>query len=95
MFNVVLAIETKLNFVSLDDKHLQRRRQFVGERDTKLLCWSGSMSQQGPEILTNFDQLQFLLFLFSFSRSQTPHGQTKGVACGGGQRSKRIKAINV
>ena len=76
MFNVVLAIETKLNFVSLDDKNLQRRRQFVGERDTKLLCWSGSMSesQQGPEILTNFDQLQFLLFLFSFSRSQTPHG---------------------
>ena len=62
MFNVVLAhvdyfqavyvIETKLDFVSFDDKNLQRRRQFVGERDTKLLCWSGSMSQQGPEILT-------------------------------------------
>ena len=62
MFNVVLervdyfqdiCIETKLDFVSFDDKN--RRRKFVSERDfliQKLLYWSGSMSesQQGPEI---------------------------------------------
>ena len=64
MFNVVLAhvdyfqavyvIETKLDFVSFDDKNHQRRRQFVGERNTKFLYWSGSMSEskQGPEIIT-------------------------------------------
>ena len=67
MFNVVLAhldyfqdtvdvIETKLEFVSFDDKNLQRRRKFVNWptwlSHTKLLYWSGSMSelQQGPEI---------------------------------------------
>ena len=27
------AIETKLDFVSFDDKNLQKRRKFVGERD--------------------------------------------------------------
>ena len=64
MFNVILAhvdyfqavyvIETKLDFVSFDDKNLQRRRQFVGERNTKFLCWSGSLSEskQAPEIIT-------------------------------------------
>ena len=64
MFNVVLAhvdhfqrvyvIETKLDFVSLDDKDLQRQGKFVGERDTKLFYWSDSMSgsHQGPEIIT-------------------------------------------
>ena len=42
MSNIVLAhvgyfqdyvIETKLEFVSINDKHLQRRQKFVGERD--------------------------------------------------------------
>ena len=42
MFKVVLGrvdyfqiyvIETKPDFVSFDDKNLQRRRNFVGERD--------------------------------------------------------------
>ena len=44
MFNVALAhldyfqdtvdvIETKLDFVSFDDKHLQRWQKFVGEHD--------------------------------------------------------------
>ena len=54
-FQRVYAIETtELDFVSFDDKNLQRRRKFVGERDTKLLYWSDSMSgsHQGPEIIT-------------------------------------------
>ena len=42
MFNLVLAhvnnlgiylIENKLDFLSFDDKNLQRRRKFFGERD--------------------------------------------------------------
>ena len=30
----IYIIKTKLNFVSFDDKNLQRRRKFVGERDS-------------------------------------------------------------
>ena len=29
----IYLIETKLDFVSFDDKNLERRRKFVGERD--------------------------------------------------------------
>ena len=45
----IFIIETKLDFVSFNDKHLQRRQQLS---HTKLLNWSGLMSesQQGPEI---------------------------------------------
>ena len=51
-------METKLDFVSFDGKNLQRRQNslanvpFLGLSHTKLLYWSGSMSesQQGPEI---------------------------------------------
>ena len=50
----IFIIETKLDFVSFNDKHLQRRRKFVAERDfsTKLLhsLVLTSKSQQGPEI---------------------------------------------
>ena len=51
----VYVIETKLDFVSIDDKNLQRRRKIVGERDFPRQTSSdrsGSMSesQQGPEI---------------------------------------------
>ena len=58
MFNLVLAhvnnfgiyfIENKLDFVSFDDKNLQRRRKFVGERDFPA-DFSMSESQQGPGI---------------------------------------------
>ena len=58
MFNLVLAnvnnfgiyfIENKLDFVSFDDKNLQRRRKFVGERDFPADI-SMSESQQGPGI---------------------------------------------
>ena len=51
-------METKLDFVSFDGKNLQRQQKslanvpFPGLSHTKLLYWSGSMSesQQGPEI---------------------------------------------
>ena len=58
MLNLVLAhvnsfgvyfIENKLDFVSFDDKNLQRRRKFVGERDFPA-DFSMSESQQGPGI---------------------------------------------
>ena len=32
-FQDIYIIETKLDFVSFNDKNLQRRRKFVGERD--------------------------------------------------------------
>ena len=32
-FFKVYVIETKLDFVSIDDKNLQRQRKIVGERD--------------------------------------------------------------
>ena len=38
-------IETKLDFVSFNDKNLQRRRKFVTERDFPILYWSGLMSE--------------------------------------------------
>ena len=31
---MIYIIKTKLDFVSFDDKNLQRRRKFVGERDS-------------------------------------------------------------
>ena len=49
-------METKLDFVSFNDKHLHRRRKFVAERDFPVLnSYTGrvfkmSESQQGPEI---------------------------------------------
>ena len=50
----IFIIETKLDFVSFSDKHLQRRRKCAAERDfpTKLLhsLVLTSESQQGPEI---------------------------------------------
>ena len=58
MLNLVLAhvntlgvyfIENKLDFVSFDDKNLQRRRKFVGERDFPA-DFSMSESQQGTGI---------------------------------------------
>ena len=58
MFNLVLAhvynfgiyfIENKLDFVSFDDKNLQRRRKIVGERDFPA-DFSMSESRQGPGI---------------------------------------------
>ena len=33
----IFIIETKLDFVSFNDKHLQRRRKFVAERDFQIL----------------------------------------------------------
>ena len=33
----IFIIETKLDFVSFNDKHLQRRRKFVAERDFPIL----------------------------------------------------------
>ena len=33
----IFVIETKLDFVSFNDKHLQRRRKFVAERDFPIL----------------------------------------------------------
>ena len=42
----IFIIETKLDFVSFNDKHLQR------QPNTKLIHWSGLMSesQEGPAI---------------------------------------------
>ena len=45
----IYLIENKLDFVSFDDKNLQRRRKFVGERDFSA-DFSMSESQQGPGI---------------------------------------------
>ena len=33
----IFIIETKLDFVSFNDKHLQRRRKFLAERDFPIL----------------------------------------------------------
>ena len=33
----IFIIETKVDFVSFNDKHLQRRRKFVAERDFSVL----------------------------------------------------------
>ena len=51
----IFIIETKVDFVSFNDKHLQRRRKFVAERDFPILnSYTGqvfmSESQQGSEI---------------------------------------------
>ena len=63
MFNIILAnvdyfriyfIETKLNFVSFDDKNVQGRRKIVGERDfflqssynNQIQCLSHSRDQK-------------------------------------------------
>ena len=42
----IYLIENKLDFVSFDDKNLERRRKFVGERDFPA-DFSMSESQQG------------------------------------------------
>ena len=59
-------IETKLDFVSFNDKHLQRRP------NNKLLHWSGLMSesQQGPEICNVISRKRFYLIyrIYSINR---------------------------
>ena len=54
-------------FVSFNDKHLQRRRKFVTERDFPILdsyTWSGLMSesQQGPEICDVISRKRYLQY---------------------------------
>ena len=55
----IFIIETKLDFVSFHDNHIQRRRKFVAERDFPIQnSYTGqvfkmSESQQGPEICGN------------------------------------------
>ena len=51
----IFIIETKVDFVSFNDKHLKRWRKFVAERDFPILnSYTGQVfmteSQQGPEI---------------------------------------------
>ena len=68
MLNLVLAhvntfgvyfIENKLDFVSFDDKNLQRRRKFVGERDFPLTFQCPSHSRD-PEFVTSLVQSAIL-----------------------------------
>ena len=70
MFNVVLArvfkvyiIKTKLDFVSFNDKNLQRRRKFVGECDFPIQNSYSRFSHDVTKI-----QTKKLSILLSFMR---------------------------
>ena len=69
----VCVIETKLDFVSIDDKNLQRRRKIVGESDFPRQTSSdrsGSMSesQHGPEICDVISAKHYSVSLFQAPR---------------------------
>ena len=69
----VYVIETKLDFVSLDDKNLQRRRKIVGERDFPRQTSSDrsgsiSYSHQGPEICHVISAKHYSVSLFQAPR---------------------------
>ena len=44
------AIENRLDFVSLDDESLQRRRKFVGERDFPLASEQQTYFRSSPAV---------------------------------------------
>ena len=52
-FQDIYIIETKLDFVSFNDKNLQRRRKFVGERDFPI---QNSYTSQVPCLSHSRDQ---------------------------------------